>query len=291
MFQEIWDPVLLGFTLWLEGIAGMASVAYALMKLSKVEERLKELSLVIFASIVLVLVLVVADLSRPFNMPFAILRSLLAGTLIAKIFVSWMCLGISALALLLLLSLLLLLRHTLVPGLQEFTDQKWYLALTGLIGFLVAIYNGFLIASASGIPFWNDALIPVLWVISASLCAVAILKVLVKNESVTHFLTRAGLVLSAGVLVSLIALINVSLYSGIEAAQESAYALFLGPLAPAFWLFVVVIGVLVPMGLGFVLLRKEDRKLALISAICWLIGALALRILVLWAGIPITVTL
>jgi len=45
------------------------------------------------------------------------------------------------------------------------------------------------------------------------------------------------------------------------------------------------------MGLGFVLLKKEDRNLALIAAICGLIGALALRMLVLWAGIPIPITL
>jgi protein NrfD len=291
MFQEIWNPVVLGFFLWFAGIAGMGSVAYAMMKISKVEEKLKELSVIIFVSIVLALVFVVADLSRPLNMPFAILQSLLSGTFIVKIFISWMSFGISVLALLLLLSFLLLLRHTFVPGLQKLTDQKWYLVLTGLIGFLVVIYSGFLIANAPGIPFWNNALIPVLWIFSASVCAVAILKILVKNESITHFLTRAGLALEVGELVSLVALINVSLYSGIEAAQESAYALFLGPLAPAFWLFVIIIGVLVPMGLGFVLLKKEDRNLALISAICGLIGALALRMLVLWAGIPIPITL
>jgi formate-dependent nitrite reductase membrane component NrfD len=291
MFQEVWNPVVLGFFLWFAGIAGMGSVAYVLMRLSKVEEKLKELSIVIFASIVLALVFVVADLSRPFNMPFAILQSLLSGTFIVKIFVSWMSFGISVLALLLLLSLLILLRHTFMPGLQKLTDQKWYLVLTGLIGFLVVIYSGFLIADAPGIPFWNNSLIPVLWIFSASVCAVAILKILVKNESITRFLTRAGLALEIGELVSLAALMNVSLYSGIEAAQESAAELLLGSLASAFWLFVVIIGVLVPLSLGFLLLKRENRNLALISAICGLIGALALRILVLWAGIPITVTL
>ncbi|MEM3717520.1 MAG: molybdopterin oxidoreductase, partial [Thermofilum sp.] len=82
IFQEIWNPVVLGFFLWFAGIAGMGSVAYALMKISKVEEKLKELSVIIFVSIVLALVFVVADLSRPLNMPFAILQSLLSGTFI-----------------------------------------------------------------------------------------------------------------------------------------------------------------------------------------------------------------
>ncbi|MEM4810857.1 MAG: molybdopterin oxidoreductase, partial [Thermofilum sp.] len=100
MFQEIWDPWLIGPFLWFAGIAGMGSVAYSLLRLFKIEEKLKELSLVIFASVVLGLVFVIADLSRPANMPAAILSSLAQGIFIAKLTESWMTLGITLLFLL-----------------------------------------------------------------------------------------------------------------------------------------------------------------------------------------------
>ncbi|MEM2597929.1 MAG: NrfD/PsrC family molybdoenzyme membrane anchor subunit, partial [Thermofilum sp.] len=253
--------------------------------LFKIEEKLKELSLVIFASVVLGLVFVIADLSRPANMPAAILSSLAQGIFIAKLTESWMTLGITLLFLLLILSLLLTLRHAAVPALAKLTDAKWYLVLLALIGFLVTVYSGFLISSAPGIPFWNTALIPVLWVLSASICAIAVLKILVHSEHVSRFLTRAGLGLDIGELLALVALLNVPLYAGPEAARASAAALLVGPLAPAFWIGVVLVGVLAPMALGFLLMRKEDRKLGLAAASLYLVGALLLRVLVIQAGI------
>ncbi|MEM0223357.1 MAG: NrfD/PsrC family molybdoenzyme membrane anchor subunit [Thermofilum sp.] len=285
MFQEIWDPWLIGPFLWFAGIAGMGSVAYSLLRLFKIEEKLKELSLVIFASVVLGLVFVIADLSRPANMPAAILSSLAQGIFIAKLTESWMTLGITLLFLLLILSFLLTLRHAAVPALAKLTDAKWYLVLLALIGFLVTVYSGFLISSAPGIPFWNTALIPVLWVLSASICAIAVLKILVHSEHVSRFLTRAGLGLDIGELLALVALLNVPLYAGPEAARASAAALLVGPLAPAFWLGVVLVGVLAPMALGFLLMRKEDRKLGVAAASLYLVGALLLRVLVIQAGI------
>lgn len=285
MFQEVWSPWLIGPFLWFAGIAGMGSVSYALLKLFKVEERLRELSLIIFSSVVLGLIFVVADLSRPANMPSAILSSLAQGIFIAKLAESWMTLGISLLFLLLVLSLLTAARHTFVPALAKLTDTTWYLVLTALIGFLVTIYSGFLISNAPGVPFWNTALIPVLWVLSASVCAIAVLKILVHNEQISRFLTRAGLGLDIGELVALAALINVPLYAGPAAARASAAALVTGSLAPAFWIGVIVIGVLVPAVLGLLLLRKEDKRLGIAAALCYLVGALMLRVLVLQAGI------
>lgn len=291
MFQEVWNPVIIGLFLWFAGIAGMGSVAYALMKLGKVEEKTKELSCVVFASIVLALVFVVADLSRPLNMPLAIIRSVLSGTFFYKLSTSWMTIGISLLSILLLLALLVLLRETVAKGLQKIVDAKWYLVLTGFVGFMVVIYSGFLIADAPGVPFWNNSLIPVLWILSASICAIAVLKILVHKPEVSNFLTKSGLAVDIAEAVALASLLNVSLYSGVEAARRSAEALVAGELAAAFWLLVVLVGVAVPMVLGFMLLRKEDRRLALLAAACALVGALALRILVLQAGIFLELSL
>jgi len=284
-FQEVWSPFLIGPFLWFAGIAGMGSVAYALMRFAKVEEKQRELSLTIFGSVVLALLFVVADLSRPANMPLAILGSLASGVFLAKLAVSWMTLGISLLFLLLLATLAVALRHTALPAMANLTDNKYFLSVLALIGLLVTLYSGFLISSAPGVPFWNTSLIPILWLISASICAVAVLKILVHDERVTRFLTTSGLALDVAELAALAALINVALYSGSVAAKMSAEALLVGELAAAFWIGLVLLGVLAPLALGFLLLKKEDRRLALAAAILGLLGALVLRTLVIQAGI------
>jgi len=234
---------------------------------------------------VLALLFVVADLSRPANMPLAILGSLASGVFLAKLAVSWMTLGISLLFLLLLATLAVALRHTALPAMARLTDNKYFLAVLALIGLLVTLYSGFLISSAPGVPFWNTSLIPILWLISASICAVAILKILVHDERVTRFLTTSGLALDVAELAALAALINVALYSGNVAAKMSAEALLVGELAAAFWIGLVLLGVLAPLALGLLLLKKEDRRLALAAAILGLLGALVLRTLVIQAGI------
>jgi len=284
-FQEVWSPFLIGPFLWFAGIAGMGSVAYALMRFAKVEEKLRELSLTVFGSVVLALLFVVADLSRPANMPLAILGSLASGVFLAKLTVSWMTLGISLLFLLLLATLALALRHTALPAMAKLTDNKYFLAALALIGLLVTLYSGFLISSAPGVPFWNTSLIPILWLISASICAVAVLKILVHDERVARFLTTSSLALDVAELAALAALINVALYSGNVAAKMSAEALLVGELAAAFWIGLVLLGVLAPLALGFLLLKKEDRRLALAAAVLGLLGALVLRTLVIQAGI------
>ncbi|MGC8836187.1 MAG: NrfD/PsrC family molybdoenzyme membrane anchor subunit [Infirmifilum sp.] len=290
-FQEIWSPWLIGPFLWLAGIAGMGSVAYALMKFSKVEEKLRELSFVIFASVVLGLFFVVADLSRPLNVPFAIISSLSQGVFIAKLAQSWMTIGITLLSLLLLMTFALVLRHTVAEGLSRITDRLWYLTLLAIIGFLVTIYSGFLISSASGVPFWNTGLIPLLWIISASICAIAVLKIMTRGEEIAHLLTRAGLSLDVAELVAVFALVASPLYAGPEAARESAQALVSGELAIYFWLGVVIVGIIVPIALGLQLLRREDRRLGLAAALCALLGALILRALVVQAGVFSTIGL
>lgn len=285
MFQEVWDPLLLGLEGFFLGIAGMGGIAYALLRFYKVEEKLRELSMILLTSVVLALIFVAADLSRPFNMPFAILRSLASGVFIAKLAQSWITLGIGTLSLYLLFTLALALRHTAVPSLSRVTDNKYFLILLALAGLLATVYSGFVISAASGVPFWNTSLIPVLWLITGSICAIAVLKVLIRDEKLLYSLTMPGLALYVVELIALAALINIALYSGSIAAKMSAEALLAGELAAAFWIGVVVLGVLAPLVLSFTSFKKKDRRLVLAEAALALLGVLVLRILIVQAGI------
>jgi formate-dependent nitrite reductase membrane component NrfD len=157
--------------------------------------------------------------------------------------------------------------------------------VAGGCGALVAIHSGFLIAAAPGIPFWNTALIPVLWMLSASVCALALAELLIHRDDVTKFTARAGTALEVAELIAVLALVNLAMYGGTTAARTSGWALVYGPLAPAFWGGVMAAGILTLLAIGLISWRREIKWLLAVAAILALIGAMMLRIVVLQAGV------
>ncbi|MFN3805015.1 MAG: NrfD/PsrC family molybdoenzyme membrane anchor subunit [Pyrobaculum sp.] len=280
-FQHIWDPLLIGPFLWFAGIAGMTSVAYVLLKWLGVEERRRELSIVIFISYILATAFVVADLARPWNVVNAITASISAGTF--GITRSWMAVGIVLLFVGILLSLLMVLRNVGVKTLR-ILDGRWFDVIVAFIGIGVTVYSGFLIAAAPGIPFWNTALLPLLWIISASVCALAVVKLFVHSLA-PQVVARFGISLDIAKILALLAFISTALYGGSKAAQISAYALTYGQFAPTFWGGVMLIGVLIPLAIYAATLKRDVRTLGIVAAVLALVGALILRIVVLQAGV------
>jgi formate-dependent nitrite reductase membrane component NrfD len=157
--------------------------------------------------------------------------------------------------------------------------------LLAVVGLLVTIYSGFLIAAAPGVPFWNTALIPVLWLLSASVCALALTELLIHRDDGTKFTVRAGTALDIAELIAVLALVNLAMYGGTTAARTSGWALVYGPLAPAFWGGVVAVDILTPLTIGLVSWRRETKPLLAAAATLALIGALMLRIVVSQAGV------
>ena len=282
-FQEIWDPLLIGPFLWLAGQAGMGAVAYVLLRQAKVD-NLKAFSWVLFIAIVAALVFVVADLSRPWNLVNALTTSFFTGEF--GLFRSWMAVGIVLLSVAMLLLFLVALRHTTnIKMLNAVVDAGWFGVLLAAVGLLVTIYSGFLIAAAPGIPFWNTPLLPVLWIISASVCALALTELMIHRDDVTKFTVRANIALEIAELIAVLALVNIAIYGVSTAARISGWALVYGPLAPAFWGGVVAVGILIPLAIELVSWRRENKPLLAAAAILALIGALILRIVVLQAGV------
>ena len=282
-FQEVWTPLLIGPFLWLAGLAGMGSVAYVLLRQARVD-NLKAFSWVLFISIVVATVFVVADLSRPWNLVNALTMSFLTGQY--GLFRSWMAVGIVLLSVAALLLFLVALRHTInIKILNVVVDAGWFDVLLAAVGLLVTIYSGFLIAAAPGVPFWNTPLLPVLWLLSASVCALALTELMIHRDDVTKFTVRANIALEIAELIAVLALVNLAIYGVSTAARASGWALVYGPLAPAFWGGVVAVGILIPLAIGLVSWRREIRLLLTAAAILALIGALILRIVVIQAGV------
>lgn len=272
--------------LWFVGIAGMGSVAYYFV-------RKGVLSFVILGSLAIGLLFVVSHLGRWWNLPLTLWTMITNGIFNWS---SWMLLGILMLSLHLVLTLVLVVAH--LPWLQRLGWLRWTAALSranafvaafALLGFGCTVYSGFLLTQAAGIPLWNTSLIPILWVVSGSIAAIAVLEILyvfgLVDANVSSLGVRLGLGLDAVKLLAVLAFLHVALSFGSAGARIGATAMASGEYALLTWGGVVGVGILVPLAIGaYTVLVKKSKPLLLVSAVAALAGVYFLRAAVLLAG-------
>lgn len=325
MFQEYWEPFLIGPFLFFAGLVGMSMVVMSVMKLTGRHLRYEPLLYALLASIILALLLVMADLTRPPTvMMMSMLNSfltfrynlflpILRGEIVLRF--SWMALGIVFLILALLTVVIWALPYIiqrlrallpfkiakpLLAGLEKLAScissqvlsKKWFYYITIFIGIMVTLYSGFLISEAKAVPFWNTTLwgipgIPTIWIFSATAGALALLRIYHLDEKhVVHFTEKYGILAEIGEVAVIFLFLYNALNSASLAARESANAILWGVLAPIFWVFVIGLGIAVPLVTAIISQIKHSEKLTFAGSVSGLFGALALRTLVVYAGIP-----
>jgi polysulfide reductase chain C len=190
---------------------------------------------------------------------------------------------------------------------------RWLGGINGLFALATAIYTGLLLGVVKAVPFWNTPILPLLFLVSAlstGMGAVLLVVALRRwvapaavegegeqvKESV-HALSRTDIPLVVTELLALFFLLFTMAASGTVAAESVRY-LVGGAYAVAFWLGVVVIGLLVPVTLeAWSLTRKPGLSLArlsdlgVVSGFCLLVGGLILRYAVVAAGASVAMTL
>lgn len=162
--------------------------------------------------------------------------------------------------------------------------RKLYALLGSLAGFFIAGYTGVLLNTTAR-PLWvaTDPLLSLLFVVSAGSAGAAIIALVMaarRRISVQAFenveaFDRVSLVIEL-LLIVLMVLI----------AGQFAAPLFIGPYALLFWGGTVVLGILVPLALGWYTSRRSmsGAGLAMLSAFLVLLGGALLRIALVTAG-------
>jgi formate-dependent nitrite reductase membrane component NrfD len=185
----------------------------------------------------------------------------------------------------------------LVLGLANMAVTAWASPVTALLvavdvfAFLTIIYGGFAMNTVNGIPLWNTALLPVLYVISG----------LWGGAEVMLGIALAGGEIGLGVtieewlrilLIGLLILIPVYLLSTryiSVTGRVSVRYMVTGKWSPLFWIAVVFSGIAVPLAAvisSFVVGLEATPELLLYLAIgCGLVGDLAIRYLILRCGL------
>ncbi len=182
---------------------------------------------------------------------------------------------------------------------------RWLGGITALFALATAIYTGLLLGVVKAVPFWNTPMLPLLFLVSALSTGMgAVLLVLALRRWVAqaakeeaeniaesaHLLSRVDLPVVVVELMVLFFLLFV-MGSGQSVAAESARYLVSGGFAAAFWVGVVLVGLLIPIGLEAWSLRNKGLSVGALAGLCLLIGGIVLRYAVLSGGANVSATL
>ena len=181
----------------------------------------------------------------------------------------WMFLGAAAIQLAL---------SQWAPGAAE-TAFK---VIAGILAFGVAIYSGFVVGFVGAIKIWNSAIMPILFVIAGLAGGLAILLATTLGDAAqSQNVVNAMRAVLIGYAVFLAIYLWISTYES-AAAKDSAMMILRGSIAPIFWIVVVLLGVVIPIILLF---ATSATAAFIISLVCVIIGGMALRYVILKAGV------
>ena len=154
--------------------------------------------------------------------------------------------------------------------------------LNMILGMMLGAYTGVLLSSMGSRPLWNTSLLWVLFLVSGLSAAAAYVHLIAKNKAESELLAKADngfLVVELFIFVMLFLGLMSSARPHIEAAQ----LLLTGIYAPAFWVFVIGLGIIIPLGLQLLAVNHKIKHTP-IAPIMVIIGGLILRFIIVSAG-------
>ena len=311
--QTSWG-VQIALYLFLGGLAGGTALVTGIVRL-KWGEQFKGLTCFGAWASVLLLIAGVLCLVTEVTMPLRAMQLWIAFTNPA----SWMTIGAWLLVAGIVATGLFALASTpaianKVLGQKAGAAQRVLAAISAVLGTCIAIYTGILLCVLVNHPLWNTPLLPVLFTVSALDTGIALVclhlalakpaKEAVEAQPAEKAAEDApeqkaaakplvallekcsvGLIAAeAVVLALLLALVN---GAGTVGAL-SVWVLAAGPLAAPFWGLLVVAGLAIPLALELLQLKgRHAQWMAVAAPALILAGGLALRFLILYAGLPL----
>lgn len=191
---------------------------------------------------------------------------------------------------------------TLVVAVLEILKKrvpKWLTWIGIVFAFAVAAYTGFLLGVVKAYPLWNNAVLPILFVVSALSAGLAATSLVGLITDRTRFermwlIKKSHVILSAIEMVVLFTMLLIVSAGSFEGAA-SVHSLVAGQYAPAFWGGIVVLGLVAPFCIEgypvFIAKRVETSTTSLVVSVIGeagvLIGGFLLRLLVVLAALPV----
>ncbi|HIR02144.1 MAG TPA: polysulfide reductase NrfD [Candidatus Aveggerthella stercoripullorum] len=293
-----WQPALY---LFLGGLSAGAFLTVSILRLAKPGKFYKVVRggvWVAVAALALGLLALISEVEKPFQ-AMMLWQSFVNGS-------SWMAIGAWLLVVAFIVFVLSALFTTdkiadaiKLKGGARTTANK-VLAILGIpCSLAVAGYTGILLSMAPAVPLWDTWLLPALFTVSAldtGVAAVMLFAVLAEKDAEIHGV-RTAMEIAVICLVALEGVVLAAFVSTMQgaggAAASSVGILTTGVLQAPFWGLFVAVGLAVPLVAAVVQVATAKRKTNAVvgtavpvgGSACALVGGLALRFLILMAGV------
>lgn len=156
-----------------------------------------------------------------------------------------------------------------------------------VLGIGLGIYTGVLLSTFVAMHLWNSGLLGPLFLISGASSAAALMVLIEKGEKARHTLANADRYLILTELL-LISLLLIDLASGCQMNKCAARFLMTADFSVFFWVFIVGIGLLVPLVIEWLAIKKNAHNAFWIAPVLVLTGGLALRFMFVVVGQAVT---
>jgi formate-dependent nitrite reductase membrane component NrfD len=164
-----------------------------------------------------------------------------------------------------------------------FNKYKKTLAWIMLVyAIILGIYTGILLSAFNARPLWNTSILGPLFLTSGLSAGAAVTLILSKDKAERKQFARIDLVL-IGIELFLIIHMFMGFLASTQVQIEAAGLFLGGPYTMSFWIFVVILGMLVPAVLEIMELRKFHVPV-LVPAVLVIFGSLMLRFIIVYAG-------
>lgn len=164
-----------------------------------------------------------------------------------------------------------------------FTRHKKIIAWIMLIyGIILGVYTGILLSAFNARPLWNTSILGPLFLTSGLSAGAAATLFLSKDKNERKQFAKIDLVL-IGIELFLITHMFMGLLAGSRVQIEAAQMFLGGPFTVSFWIFVVILGMLLPGVLEIMELNRYKVPVV-IPAVLVIFGSLVLRFIIVNAG-------
>ncbi|MHB1313235.1 MAG: NrfD/PsrC family molybdoenzyme membrane anchor subunit [Gemmatimonadaceae bacterium] len=154
--------------------------------------------------------------------------------------------------------------------------------LNMLLGTLLGMYTGVLLSSFGARPLWNSAMLWMLFLVSGLSAAAAFVHLITTDQYEREMLAKADnafltleLFVFGGFLTGLLTSSRVHI--------EAARLLIDGPYAPAFWVLVIAMGIVLPLIIQLLAVNHKVKHTP-VGPLLVLAGGLTLRFVIVYAG-------
>lgn len=164
-----------------------------------------------------------------------------------------------------------------------FNIHKKVLAWVMLIfAVILGIYTGILLSAFNARPLWNTSILGPLFLASGLSAGAAIIMMMSKSPEERKRFAQIDLIV-IGIELFLIVHMFMGFLASTQVQIDAANLFLGGPYTMAFWIFVVIIGMIFPAVLEIMELRKFHIPV-LIPAILILFGGIMFRFIIVYAG-------